>query len=641
MKKYVALWVTYILSATILLKAQNSTIDSLREVIKSKTRQDTSMVDALNDLGNELLLKSQWEAMDSYQDAYHISTQINDTVRIVNSLIGLCDVYSMNGEYKKALEFITEALAYAFNNYDLLATCHSRLAIEYFNLKKNEESVKHHRLSLEYNLLINDSSKIAYDLHNIGTYFLGGEYNDSAIYYYNYSNSYINNPNDELIAYNNNRIGFAHSYVEEYDSALQYHLLAFERFAQDSMLYEMALEQTYLAILFSEQEKFKNALKHVNNAEILSTQLNNHVLIKTCHHLYYDIYDHLKEYKKALDHALLKQAYSDSIDEKNQQDIIQTLKTQQSYNEQKRRLKTAKENNSDLENKQHKLLIFSVIIIILLVICIVILVENRIKQRKNEELVSQLNKVNEYQKKLLAIIGHDLRDSVGNLKNFTELMHFNLLENKSINAMVENFVPMVNSTYDLLNNLLFWSKNNNKQFTPQLETHSNLSLIKDAIDHINHLAQAKHVTIENDIQPASFEGDRNMLLTILRNLLSNAIKFSYPNSIILIGSKPVDNTILISVCDKGVGMHKNQIESILNADINEHSEGTKGEFGSGLGLSLCLSFIKKLNGKITIESSPGKGSSFHLHLPQKRNQTIKPETISSPVSCWFKTRLSK
>ena len=641
MKKYVAFWVAYILSATILLKAQNSTIDSLREVIKTKTAQDTSTIDALNDLGNELLLKSHWEAMDSYQNAYQRSIQINDTVRIVNSLIGLCDVYSMNGEYKKALQFITEALNYAFNNYDLLASCHSRLAIEYYNLGKNEESVKHDRLSLEYNRLINDSSKIAYDLHNIGTYFLGGEYNDSAIYYYNYSNSYINNSNHELIAYNNSRIGFAHNYAEKYDSALKYHLLAIERFAQDSMLYEMALEQTYLAKLFFEQEKYKNALKHVHKANKLSVALNNHLLIKTCHHLYYDIYNNLNEYKKALDHALLKQAYSDSIDEKNQFNTIETLKTQQSYNEQKRRLETAKANNSELAYKQRILLIFSVIIIVLLVICIVILVENRIKQRKNKELVSQLNKVNDYQKKLLSIIGHDLRDSVGNLKNFTELMHFNLLENKSINTMIENFVPMVNSTYDLLNNLLFWSKNNNKQFNPQHETLSNLSLIKDAIGHLNHLAQAKQVTIENNIQPVSFEGDRNMLLTILRNLLSNAIKFSYPNSIILIGSKPVDNMLLISVCDKGVGMRKSQIESILNADINEHSEGTKGEFGSGLGLSLCLSFIKKLNGKITIESAPGKGSSFHLHLPQKKNQRIQTDAISTPVSCWFRSRLGK
>ena len=67
------------------------------------------------------------------------------------------------------------------------------------------------------------------------------------------------------------------------------------------------------------------------------------------------------------------------------------------------------------------------------------------------QLVNELNKVNSSIKKILSIIGHDLRDSIGNLKNFTHLMHYNLLDKHSIESMITKFVPMVEATHDSYN----------------------------------------------------------------------------------------------------------------------------------------------------------------------------------------------
>ncbi|MCU4162634.1 sensor histidine kinase [Carboxylicivirga caseinilyticus] len=353
------------------------------------------------------------------------------------------------------------------------------------------------------------------------------------------------------------------------------------------------------------------------------------------------MYNNQKNYQKALEHALLKQAYGDSLEKKNQENIIERLRTEQSYGEQQRILETTEKSNIELASKQQKLLILSISTIILLIICVVVLLENRLKQIKNKELLVQVKQINDYQKKLLSIIGHDLRDSVGNMKNFTELMHYNLLENKSINQMVTKFVPMVNSTYDLLNNLLFWSKNNSKNFTPQYESVSNLKLISETIKHVDHLAKAKEIEIVEMVDEAKLECDKNMLLTILRNLLSNAIKFSYPNSKIHIGSKAIENMIVFSICDHGVGMTNEQIAKVLSEDINERSKGTAGEHGSGLGLSLCFSFVKKHNGQISAVSSPGKGSTFYLHLPLSKHHKIDSENVERPVACWIKKHILK
>lgn len=125
MGKSAALIILCILITSFVSYGQTSKTDSLLRLLQDEI-VDTARIDILNELGNELILKSQREAQDYYNEARQKSIDVNDTVRIVTSLIGLCDVYSMNGEYKKALEYITEAMNYAYNNNDLLATCHSR-----------------------------------------------------------------------------------------------------------------------------------------------------------------------------------------------------------------------------------------------------------------------------------------------------------------------------------------------------------------------------------------------------------------------------------------------------------------------------------------------------------------------------------
>ncbi len=68
--------------------------------------------------------------------------------------------------------------------------------------------------------------------------------------------------------------------------------------------------------------------------------------------------------------------------------------------------------------------------------------------------------------------------------------------------------------------------------------------------------------------------------------------------------------------DTGIGMEKEEITTLLNENIVESTQGTEGEKGSGLGLSICKNFIKAHNGNFWIESEKGKGSTFHFSLPK-------------------------
>ena len=71
----------------------------------------------------------------------------------------------------------------------------------------------------------------------------------------------------------------------------------------------------------------------------------------------------------------------------------------------------------------------------------------------------------------------------------------------------------------------------------------------------------------------------------------------------------------VSVTDTGVGIPENKLESIFRIDSKLSTPGTDKETGTGLGLILCKEFVEKNNGKITMTSTPGKGSTFSFRIP--------------------------
>lgn len=106
-----------------------------------------------------------------------------------------------------------------------------------------------------------------------------------------------------------------------------------------------------------------------------------------------------------------------------------------------------------------------------------------------------------------------------------------------------------------------------------------------------------------------------MTSTILRNLISNAIKYTSPGGEIKITAIQIPGNVEVSIIDNGVGILKESIEKLFRIQDSHSTKGTMKETGTGLGLLLCKEFIEKHDGKLWVESEPGKGSKFHFALP--------------------------
>jgi len=234
----------------------------------------------------------------------------------------------------------------------------------------------------------------------------------------------------------------------------------------------------------------------------------------------------------------------------------------------------------------------------------------------------QLKKLNAEKNKFFSIIAHDLRGPFGGLIGITDILYSQLDEipDKQIKELIELLQQSSNQVFNLLNNLLEWSRLQMDAVVFDPIEHSLYLSVKETSQLFTTRAQEKNITINTLIDDSlEVSADINMLKTIVRNLLSNAIKFNPKNGTITIdASTEEDGMIQVSISDSGIGMNEDLQKKLFSLDQKVSRPGTEGETSNGLGLILCRDLVEKHGGKIWVESQEQKGATFRFTLPGKK-----------------------
>ncbi|MFP4622518.1 MAG: ATP-binding protein [Bacteroidales bacterium] len=239
-----------------------------------------------------------------------------------------------------------------------------------------------------------------------------------------------------------------------------------------------------------------------------------------------------------------------------------------------------------------------------------------ITRLKNQE--KELRELNATKDKLFSIIAHDLRNPFNSILGFSELALKNI-KNRNYDKLekyCETVYQSARQSFDLLNNLLHWSRVQRGKMDFQPETLNMSSLLDKITGLIKANLEEKNIafskTVESDL---AVYADRFMLGTILRNLLSNAIKFTHSQGSIDIKAYREEKQTVVSVQDTGVGMPQETADKLFNIENTFSTPGTNKEKGNGLGLILCKEFVEQHGGKIWVESEINKGSVFSFTIP--------------------------
>ena len=240
------------------------------------------------------------------------------------------------------------------------------------------------------------------------------------------------------------------------------------------------------------------------------------------------------------------------------------------------------------------------------------------KNKALEVLLTDLRDINATKDKMFSIISHDLKNPFTTIMGFSEILKDDLED--MTNVEVKDFVTRIYSTskrtYELLENLLGWSRAQSGSLSITKSGILLLPIVKKVADLATDTAFDKQLTIRTELQPdLMVNADPNALETILRNLLVNAIKFSIPGKEILISAVTEGPLIKISVVDQGVGMNEETLNKLFRNDLHFTTSGTQQERGTGLGLILCKELVEKHGGNISVKSKPAEGSTFTFTLP--------------------------
>lgn len=247
-----------------------------------------------------------------------------------------------------------------------------------------------------------------------------------------------------------------------------------------------------------------------------------------------------------------------------------------------------------------------------------------IERKKNEEqilnYVQQLKEINATKDRFFSFISHDLRGPFSSLLGFSEMMleDFENLSHEELKRYLEIINGTSKNLYNLLNNLLQFSRfqTGRVHFSP---SDCNLAeLISRNVDLLsgNALKKGIHLKTEAGVNEVAFV-DEEMISSAIQNLITNAVKFTPRNGSIEVKCVKMENEhqALISVSDTGVGIDKDTLDKLFRVEVIHSTSGTEKEPGTGLGLILTKEFIEKNNGRLWVESTPGKGSTFCFTLP--------------------------
>lgn len=239
-----------------------------------------------------------------------------------------------------------------------------------------------------------------------------------------------------------------------------------------------------------------------------------------------------------------------------------------------------------------------------------------------EKQANELEKLVEEKSQLLRIVSHD----IANQANITNLCLDLVLENKHLHSEDRSALERAKRSSNILNNILKSVQNS------EIARLKGFKLVPVDLDPIftslneRFIYKLKNKKLALNCQNNLPENIKPMAealsleFNVLGNLVSNAIKFSHENSVILLEARLLNNHVLISISDEGIGISEEEKNNLLNNKIKNSHMGTQGEVGTGFGLGIVKSYVDLYGGKISVHQNIPKGTIFTIelamHIPQ-------------------------
>jgi signal transduction histidine kinase len=246
--------------------------------------------------------------------------------------------------------------------------------------------------------------------------------------------------------------------------------------------------------------------------------------------------------------------------------------------------------------------------------------EVQARTRELAKTVEDLEIASQHKNQFVANMSHELRTPLAAILGFAELIQEGFYEPqgpKSLDALTrirangKHLLGLINTVLDI-------SKIESGQFSLNMTEYALESVVETVRSATESLAQNKKLDLKTEVAkslPIGL-GDEQRLTQVLLNLVGNAIKFTDTGEV-HVTAKVVDGHFKVSVTDTGPGIPEEHQARIFEQFHQVDSSNTKAKGGTGLGLAIAKEIVEMHGGRIWVESTVGKGSTFQMEIPAR------------------------
>jgi GAF domain-containing protein/HAMP domain-containing protein len=249
----------------------------------------------------------------------------------------------------------------------------------------------------------------------------------------------------------------------------------------------------------------------------------------------------------------------------------------------------------------------------------VIAIQNARLFHEIEDKSRQLEIANKHKSEFLANMSHELRTPLNAIIGFSEVLLERLFGD--LNVKQDDYLKDIHSSgkhlLSLINDILDLSKIEAGRMELEPSRVDVDTAIANALTLIRERAQAHGIALAKDVDASlgTIVADERKFKQILLNLLSNAVKFTPDGGRIEVNARRVDGAAQIAVSDTGIGIAPEDRAAVFEEFRQVGRDYTKKQEGTGLGLALTRKFVELHGGRIWLESTPGRGSTFTFTIP--------------------------
>jgi PAS domain S-box-containing protein len=257
------------------------------------------------------------------------------------------------------------------------------------------------------------------------------------------------------------------------------------------------------------------------------------------------------------------------------------------------------------------------------------------RNRRLEWQSGELQKASRLKSEFLANMSHELRTPINVILGYTSLMRERLYG--ELTAQQEEALAKTYSTsqhlLELINDILDLSKIEAGKMPLHIEPVRVAEVVSELAESLQPMLRRKDLELElrfpGDLPV--LDTDRTKLKQVLLNLLSNAIKFTHEGLITVSAAALDQERVRITVADTGIGIRAEDMEAIFE-DFRQADQSRTREYGgTGLGLSITRKLLSLLGGVISVESTYGSGTRFHIDLPSLAAENGGPAENRRPT----------